>query len=171
MDRQKKNAAYIDGANLHKGVSGFPWKFDYKKFRVWLRDKYHAEQAYLFLGFVPKNRDLYTHLQEFGFTLVFKDVIYDDAGKIKGNCDVDVAVKMMEDAYENSFNKMILVSSDGDYASLVQLLMKKEKLETIISPAFAKKCSILLKRIEKVKIVFLEDKKATLERENKKSPQ
>jgi len=171
MERQKKNAAYIDGANLHKGVGSFPWKFDYKKFRVWLRDKHHAEQAYLFLGFVPLNRDLYTQLQEFGFTLIFKDVTYDDTGKIKGNCDVDVAVKMMEDSYENSFDEMILVSSDGDYASLVQHLMKKEKLETIISPAFAKKCSILLKRIKKIKIVFLEDKKKIFERPNKKSPQ
>lgn len=170
MEKQKKNAAYIDGANLHKGVGVFLWRFDYKKFRVWLRDKYHVEQAYLFIGFVPKNRDLYTQLQEFGFTLIFKDVTYDDAGKIKGNCDVDVAVKMMEDAYENSFDKMILISSDGDYASLVQCLMKKEKLETIISPAFAKKCSILLKRIQKIKIVFLEDKKTIFERENKKSP-
>ena len=28
-------------------------------------------------------------LQEAGFTLIFKEVVYDDAGKPKGNCDAD----------------------------------------------------------------------------------
>lgn len=163
MEKETKNAAYIDGANLHNGVSGFSWKFDYKKFRIWLRDKHNVDQAYLFLGFIPKYRDLYTHLHEFGFTLIFKEVVYDNFGKVKGNCDVDIAVKMMEDAFEDTFEKTVLVSSDGDYASLVRCLMKKEKLETIISPAFAKKCSILLKRTD-AKIVFLEDKKSIFER-------
>lgn len=164
-----KNAAYIDGANLHKGVGVFSWKFDYKKFRVWLREKYNVEQAYLFLGLVPEYNDLYTRLQEYGFVLVFKEVIYDREGKIKGNCDVDVAVNMMRDSFENTFDKALLVSSDGDYASLVKYLMEKEKMGAILSPHTLKKCSILLKRTG-AKIVFLEEKENVL-RVERKSPQ
>jgi len=27
----KNNFAYIDGANLHMGISGFGWKLDYRR--------------------------------------------------------------------------------------------------------------------------------------------
>ena len=78
MKEAIKNYAYIDGANLHKGVENLGWKLNYKRFRIWLNDKYGVEQAYLFIGLMPKNKDLYTRLQEAGFTLIFKDVIYDN---------------------------------------------------------------------------------------------
>ena len=29
MDEKNKSVAYIDGANLHKGISGLGWKLDY----------------------------------------------------------------------------------------------------------------------------------------------
>jgi len=79
---------------------------------------------------VPKYKNLYTHLQELGFTLVFKEVTYDGNGKVKGNCDADIVVKVIRDAYENTFKKAILVSSDGDYASLASFLIEKNKLHT-----------------------------------------
>jgi uncharacterized LabA/DUF88 family protein len=169
MTKSKDNYAYIDGANLHKGVAQFDWKFDYKKFRIWLKEKYGVKQAYLFLGLVPKYKNLYTSLQEQGFTLVFKEVTYDGEGKVKGNCDADIVVQVMKDAYENAFDQAVLVSSDGDYASLVSFLIGKKKLLTILSPAFAKKCSILLKRTG-ARISYLNDQKAILEMEKEKAP-
>lgn len=39
MKKSQNNYAYIDGANLHKGVEQLDWEFDYKKFRVWLTEK------------------------------------------------------------------------------------------------------------------------------------
>ena len=140
------DVAYIDGANLHNGIKQLDWKFDYKRFRVWLREKYEVKQAYLFLGLIPKYKDLYKHLQEIGYTLVFKEVIFDVEGKPKGNCDADIVVQAMQDAYENTFTNSILVSSDGDFAPLVKFLINKNKVDTIISPYETKKCSVLLKR-------------------------
>ena len=35
MVSEEKNYAYIDGANLHKGVQDTGWILDYKKFRIW----------------------------------------------------------------------------------------------------------------------------------------
>ncbi|HNZ55632.1 MAG TPA: hypothetical protein PKN73_02840, partial [Candidatus Paceibacterota bacterium] len=64
---------------------------------------------------------------------------------------------------EENFNKAIIISSDGDYASLVKVLRDKEKLETILSPATANKCSILLKRLN-VKISYLDEQKSILEK-------
>lgn len=159
MKDSQNNIAYIDGANLHKGIENLGWSLDYKRLRVWLSEKYHVEHVYLFLGLVPKYKDMYTKLQEDGYTLIFKEVTYDNTGKVKGNCDADIVVRVMRDTYENIFEKAILVSSDGDYASLVSFLIEKQKLEVILSPSNAKKCSILLKRTG-AKIVYLDDKKA-----------
>jgi len=38
--KEINNVAYIDGANLHKGVNSLGWKLDYARFRIWLKDKY-----------------------------------------------------------------------------------------------------------------------------------
>lgn len=83
--------------------------------------------AYLFIGLVPKHKDLYTYLQESGFTLVFKETTYDGEGNIKGNCDADLVLQATRDYYENNFGKVIIVASDGDYASLVKFLNEKDK--------------------------------------------
>lgn len=160
--KRKNNFAYIDGANLYKGTESLSWEFDYKRFRTWLREKYGAEQAYIFLGLVPKYKDLYTRLQELGYTLVFKEVIFDGEGKAKGNCDADLVVRAMQDAYENKFTKAILVSSDGDFAPLVKFLISKGKMEVILSPYETKKCSVLLKRTG-VKIAYIADQQSILE--------
>ncbi|MHB8651784.1 MAG: NYN domain-containing protein [Minisyncoccota bacterium] len=169
MKPSKNNVAYIDGANLHNGAGQLGWSLDYGRLRVWLREKYGVRQAYLFLGLVPKYKNLYTDLQEKGFTLVFKEVTYDGNGKVKGNCDADIVVHMMREAYENTFGKMMLVSSDGDYASLVSFLIEKGKMQTVLSPYKTKKCSILLKRTG-VAISYISDQKGVLEARNKKAP-
>lgn len=144
MNLKENNFAYIDGANLHKGVADLGWKLDYKRLRLWLNNKYKIKRAYLFLGLIPKYKDLYTYLQEVGFTLVFKETTYDGNGKAKGNCDADLVLQVMRDTYENNFEKAVIISSDGDYASLIKFLQEKNKLLMILSPS--NRCSILLKR-------------------------
>ncbi len=169
MKSPRKNVAYIDGANLHNGIKSLSWNFSYARFRVWLREKYGVEQAYLFLGMMPKYKELYRNLQEQGYTLIFKEVIYDNNGKAKGNCDADIVVLAMQDAYENRFDGSILVSSDGDYAPLVKFLIGKQKMTAVVSPYETKKCSVLLKRTD-VKISYISDQKTILELEKEKAP-
>lgn len=165
----QNNFAYIDGANLHKGVADLGWKLDYNRFRVWLKDKYGIKTAYLFIGLVPENKDLYTRLQEMGYVLVYKEITYDGAGKVKGNCDADLVLKAVVDFYEKKCDKAILVSSDGDYAGLVKFLKEKERFRAILSPAVAKKCSILLKRTG-VEIAYINDQRILMETQKRKSP-
>lgn len=125
----KNNFAYIDGANLHKGVAELGWKLDYKRFRIWLKDKYDIEVAYLFIGLVPENKDLYTKLQEMGYVLVYKEVTYDGSGKVKGNYDADLVLKAVVDFYEKKYDNAVLVSSDGTILDLSNFSKKKESLE------------------------------------------
>lgn len=136
---------------------------DYKRFRVWLKEKYGAEHAYIFLGLVPKYKDLYTYLSDCGFSLIFKEVVYGSDGKAKGNCDADLVLRAVVDTYEKKFDKAVIVSSDGDYAGLVKFLIEKQKIESLISPSDSNKCSILLKRTG-AKIAYLQDQMKILKR-------
>ncbi len=156
-----KTVAYIDGANLHQGSKGLGWLLDYARFRVWLREKYKVETAYLFIGLIPKNKDLYTALQEAGYILIYKEVTYDGNGKVKGNCDADLVLKVTSDFYEEHFDQAILVSSDGDYAGLVEFINKKGKFRTLISPS--NNCSFLLRKLN-IPIVYLDSKKNSLKK-------
>lgn len=154
-----KAIAYIDGANLHRGVQNLGWQLDYARFRVWLQDKYKVEVVYLFIGLIPKNKNLYTTLQEVGYILVYKEVTYDGNGKVKGNCDADLVLKMTTDYYENHYDQAILISSDGDYAGLVSFLKEKGKFQTLISPS--NNCSFLLRKLN-ISIVYLDSKRNIL---------
>ena len=162
MIPRENNFAYIDGANLYKGVTSRAWNLDYKKFRVWLSEKYGIKAAYIFIGLIPKYKELYKYLQECGFTLVFKEVVYDGNGKPKGNCDADLVLQAARDTYEGKFDKAILVASDGDYVGLVKFLQEKQCFLAVLSPADKDKCSILLKRTG-VKIAYINDQRANLE--------
>ena len=157
------NFAYIDGANLHKGTEELGWKMDYKRFRTWLYEKYGVKTAYIFIGLIPKNKGLYERLQEYGFRLKFKEVVYDgETGRPKGNCDADLVLNSVRDVYEGHFDKAVIVASDGDYASLVEFLKEKGKLASILSPNNPKKCSILLKKTN-APISYLNDQRSLLE--------
>jgi len=169
MVKKENNFAYIDGVNLHKAVSDLGWRLDYERFRVWLREKYHVEKAYLFIGLIPGFTDLYKYLQESGFILVYKEVVYDKKGKPKGNCDADLVLQVVSDTYENKFTKAIIVSSDGDYAGTVKFLQSREKIVALLSPAKHEKCSILLKRTN-VSISYIGDQRAILEAHREKAP-
>ena len=162
MRGKENNFAYIDGANLHKGIRSLGWKLNYKRFRVWLLEKYSVRTAYLFIGLIPRYKELYTHLQEYGFTLVFKEVIYDEDGKPKGNCDAELVLQATRDTYENKFQRSLIVASDGDYAGLVKFLRERQKIIAILSPSNEKKCSILLKRTG-VKISYIGNQRSHLE--------
>src|SRR3989344_7408257 len=159
---KENNFAYIDGANLYKGVIKSGWKLDFTKFRKWLSDKYGVAKAYYFIGLIPQQKDLYKALQEAGFTLIFKEVVYDGKGSPKGNCDADLVLQSAIDAFENNCEQQILVSSDGDYASLVKFLTLKAKIKIILSPRTSKECSILLKRTN-APITYLQDVKNKIE--------
>lgn len=161
MHPKQNNFAYIDGANLHNGIASLGWRLDYKRFRVWLSEKYSVQSTYIFIGLIPRYKDLYKHLQECGFTLIFKEVVYNSDGRPKGNCDADLVLQSVCDAYENKFDRAVIVSSDGDYAGLVKFLNDKQRLVVVVSPSNEKKCSILLKRTE-AKISYINDQKSIL---------
>lgn len=151
---------FIDGNNLNLGIQSQGWKLDYKRFRVYLKEKYNVSRAYLFIGYVPTNQDLYSFLQKAGYVLVFKPTLPDTDGRVKGNIDADLVLQVMID-FKN-YDKAIIITSDGDFHSLVKYLYEQQKLLFVMSP-YTKTCSALLKKAAKEKIVFMDNLRRKLE--------
>jgi hypothetical protein len=47
--KKEINIAYIDGQNLHLGTKAKRRQVDFKRFRIYLKDKYKVEEAYYFM--------------------------------------------------------------------------------------------------------------------------
>lgn len=157
---KENNYAFIDSQNLNLGIHKLGWKLDYFKFRVYLREKYNVSKAYVFIGYMFSNIKLYNRLREVGFTICFKPTMSDSEGKFKGNVDTDIVLQAM--IKFNDYNKAVIISSDGDFYSLVTYLYEKNKLEIVLSPNI-EGCSGLLKQNAKEKIHFMDELKDKLE--------
>lgn len=132
------NIAYVDGQNLYMGTRSCDpaWKVDLARFRVYLEKKYDVAEAYYFLGYVQgENEDLYDTIQKAGFILKFREHNSAMLGKKKGNVDSDIIFSVMKRIYKGEpFDKVVLVSGDGDYKMLVDFLIEEEKFEKILFP-------------------------------------
>jgi uncharacterized LabA/DUF88 family protein len=169
MPRRKKkqpgNFAFIDSQNLNIGVQSHGWKIDWRKFRAFLAEKYNVVNAYMFIGYLPENEDLYTQMHDAGYLVVLKPTIDmyltpeekaemvkpakegEEPKKMqtKGNVDAELvlyAVKEMP-----NYNKAIIVSGDGDFFGLVEYLEQQGKLLHLMAPN--RRYSSLLKPFEK----------------------
>jgi uncharacterized LabA/DUF88 family protein len=133
---QERNIAFIDGQNLHLGTAHENWKIDFSRFRIYLREKFHIDEAYIFLWFLDEDQnDLYKRLQKTGFIIVFREHNSNMKWKKKGNVDVDIVFEVMRRLIdEMDFDKIVLVSGDGDYIKLVKYLIEKNMLKKILFP-------------------------------------
>ncbi len=136
MKNFEKNLAFIDGQNLYLGTMSNNWKIDLDKFRVYLKDKYQVTIAYYFLGyFSVEQESLYLNLKKAGFTVLFKEHDSNSLATKKGNVDTDIVFEAMKNLVDNEgFDRMILVSGDGDYKKLVDYLIKKNRFKKIFFP-------------------------------------
>ena len=134
----EENIAFVDGQNLYKGTTETSpkWTVDLFKFREYLAKKYNIKKAYYFLGFLNEdNQFLYDKIQEAGFIIRFREHSSSMIGKKKGNVDSDIIFDIMMRIYKKEpFDKIVLVSGDGDYRMLVDFLIKENKFKKILFP-------------------------------------
>ncbi len=139
------NYAFIDSQNLNLATRDLGWKLDFKKFRIFLKDKYKVNKAYLFIGHVAENETMYSSLKDAGYEIIHKPTL-EKNGIVKGNCDAELVLQAMIE-YKN-FNKAIVVSGDGDFHCLIEYLKKHNKLFKIGIPS-KKHYSSLLRKFAK----------------------
>lgn len=130
------NQAFIDGQNLYMNTNANSWHVDLRRFRVYLAEKYNVDKAYYFIGAINNdNQALYELIQTSGFVLMFREHNSSMLGKKKGNVDTDIVFTVMRKIADNEeFNKVILVSGDGDYYKMVKYLIQRERFAKLLSP-------------------------------------
>lgn len=154
-----KNLAFIDAQNLHFGTTkcndcaeklgleirdfqssdcfcGSAWKVNLSKFRIYLKEKHNVTEAYYFLGVIDEdNEEMYKNIQKAGFIILFREHNKLSKSPKKGNVDTDIVFEIMKNLIDNSeFDKIVLVSGDGDYKKLVQYLIAKNKFSKVLFP-------------------------------------
>jgi uncharacterized LabA/DUF88 family protein len=176
-DRTGTIYAFIDSQNLNLSVRNDlinentgeiiykGWKLDYKRFFIYLKDKFKVDKAFLFIGCVLGNERLYSFLENTGYKVIYKPTLDYPEGKkriIKGNVDAELVLHAMIE-FPN-YSKAIIVSGDGDYHCLVEYLEMQNKLLHIIIPN-KQKYSSLLREFSRY-FVFVTDLRAKLEVRN-----
>jgi uncharacterized LabA/DUF88 family protein len=153
--------AFIDSQNLNLGTQRMGWKLDWRKFRKFLLDEYGVTNAYMFIGYMAENEQLYEYMYELGFLIVLKPTLdvamihpdeltaeqlaaqtpeqkakkeADEKEKpaIKGNIDADLVLYAMKEFPH--YDKAIIVSGDGDFFTLIEYLEEQGKLANILTP-------------------------------------
>ena len=158
--------AFIDAQNLTKGTTldKRPWKVDLRAFRKYLTEKYSVEKAFYFIGVhYVRQENMYKFITKVGYEVVYREHDIKARGKKKGNVDTDIVLSIMNEVFvKNKAIKVVLVSGDGDYKKLVELLIKKNKFRKILFPN--KKWSSLYKDIDRKYIarLFLPEMRALL---------
>lgn len=155
----ENNYAFIDSQNLNLAIRDQGWTLDFRKFRRYLQDKYQINKAFIFIGYVTLNEDLYTALQKDGYILIFKPTLTLPSGKVKGNVDAELVLHTMIE-YPN-FDRALIVSGDGDFYCLIDYLIKKNKLLKLMIPNERKFSSLFRKLMPY--IVFMNNLKDKLE--------
>lgn len=139
---------YIDGGNLYynlkeNGCSSM--NFNFKKFIKNLVGKRKLEGVRYYIGKIKAKAGdkqgqkirkhqqiLFTKLKKAGFYIVYGTIR--QIGKIftEKGVDVRIGIDLVEGAYEDRYDRAILISSDGDLAPAVEMVTRKGKKVEIV---------------------------------------
>ena len=111
------------------------------------------------MGYIPNNNRLYEALKSYGYILIFKPTLKLPTGEFKGNVDSELVLNAISEI--PNYDKAIIIAGDGDYACLVEYLLKQNKLEKLMIPDI-KKYSFLLTKFSK-NTVFMNNLKSKIE--------
>ncbi len=161
MMQGQNNYAFIDSQNLNLSIRAQGWILDFKKFRLYLTEKYAVAKAFLFIGYVYENQSLYTNLQKDGYILVFKPTLRLPDGRVKGNVDAELVLHTMIEY--NNYDRALIITGDGDFYCLVDHLLKNDKLLKLMIPNRNRFSSLFRKLIPHV--IFINNLREMLEYE------
>ena len=140
MSSLERLALFIDGANLYATAKALGFDIDYKRLLREFQGKGRLIRAYYFTALIDDQeyssiRPLVDWLDYNGYSVVTKPTkeFVDSTGrrKVKGNMDIELAVKAMEMAPH--VDLMVLFSGDGDFRSLVESFQRQGVRVAVVS--------------------------------------
>lgn len=125
-------AVFIDAANIIYCQKDLGWKVDFKKVKKHFEELGNLQSIYFYSAFLEESAgqsSFFEMLSRKGFVLRLKKLkkIKNEDGTytLKGNCDTDVVVDAV--ASMEAYDTAVLLSGDGDFVSLANLLRGKGK--------------------------------------------
>jgi len=149
MNENKRVLIIIDGNNFYHRLKELNFQnllnFDYEKFSQFLTGKRLLVLKRYYIGAVreeadnPKSKELMrgqriltTKLQKIGWQISFGHMLKADNIYHEKGVDVQIAVDILIGAYEDLYDRLILVSSDTDLIpALKKVRSMKKKIEYI----------------------------------------
>ena len=161
MYKKENNYAFVDSQNVNLAIRDLGWTLDFKRFRVYLKEKYDLSKSFIFIGYVEQNKKLYEFLKQVGYTCVFKPTLEYKNGEVKGNCDAELVLQAMIE-YGN-YDKAVIVTGDGDFYCLVKYFIEKSKLKTVLIPNKFKFSALLKFKICRPFLRYMNDLREKLD--------
>lgn len=154
--RPDMKIVYIDAQNVHKAIQELWRTIDRESLYHYLQRKFEIDRVNIFFGYIAKYDHLYKKLGTIGYTVIHKQTMILPDNTIKWNVDIDIAIKALIDFFEWNLTCAYLISSDGDYNTLVDFFRDKQILGRVLIPT-RKSASKLLKQAAQSDIQSLED--------------
>jgi len=136
----EKTAIFIDGSNFHMTAKSLGFDIDYRRLLREFQSRGNLVRAFYCTAVVEDQeytavRPLLDWLEYNGYTVLTKAAreFVDQTGrrKVKGNMDVELAVKAMEIA--SKVDHIVLFSGDGDFRTLVEAVQRMGVRVTVAS--------------------------------------
>ena len=159
---EEKMAIFIDGANFYSTAKSLDFDIDYKSLLNFFSAKGRMIKAYYFTALRENDdfsplRPLLDWLDYNGFHIITKKAKTftdrDGRTRIKGDMDIEIAVKMMELAPH--IDHMLLFSGDGDFKAAVEAVQRHGVRVTVVS-SLTTKPSLLADELRRQADDFIE---------------
>ena len=140
MTSPDRIALFIDGSNLYAATRTLGFDIDYKKLLREFGSRGRLVRAFYFTALLEDQeyssiRPLVDWLDYNGYAVVTRPAreFVDATGRrrVKGNMDIDLAVRAMEMA--GHLDHIVLFSGDGDFRALVEALQRKGLRVSVVS--------------------------------------
>ena len=138
MEKYDRIAVFIDVANVIYSLKDLKWRIDYKKLQEYFAKNSKLVDIYFYYSTKKENSgqaNLLEMLARKGFQLRVKEVkiikLKNNEIMLKGNCDVELAIDMID--LMPAYDTAVLLSGDSDFAPLIKYVQKHGKQVVAIS--------------------------------------
>jgi uncharacterized LabA/DUF88 family protein len=148
-----KITLYIDGSNLNLSAKNHGLEIDLNLMLLYLKEKYYINSCKYF---TPNFKFLETEfeiLKQSGVEIIYKKIYREDK-KVKANCDVEISHHITLDVRDGKVDKVILLTGDGDFYSLLEYI-ESNNVEAKIIAIYPKDTSRLYRNSNKFGLTYL----------------
>ena len=123
---------FIDNSNIFQGFRKYDIKVDYEKLKIAITRDRELHGIFLYEGVVypmsPEKKKWYNGLSKrSGYIIKASFDKIAASGAIEKKVDIKIAIDIISLAYENAYDRAVLVSGDGDFIPVVKKVKELDK--------------------------------------------